>query len=210
MKQVKINYGVLGLLAFKPWSAYELIQEMKRNFHYFYPRAESGLYEELKKLEKLGYLSSEIETKNKKERNVYQITDEGKKALQAWHATEPSPFNLEFDGLLRIFLAKFGNDDTLTNVLQKTQEDAGVLSQLAEKIGNEYLSDKAPAQSEILQRVIVFDFLLHYGILYKYWVSRTEAYLSQIENLSEQDAEVIAKAHIKNAMLKFGFEIGNK
>ena len=37
MKVKTVSYAVLGQLAFRPWAAYELIKEMKRNFHYFFP-----------------------------------------------------------------------------------------------------------------------------------------------------------------------------
>src|SRR5436190_12097620 len=44
------SYAVLGLLAVKPWSSYELAQQMDRALGRFWPRAESRLYEEPKKL----------------------------------------------------------------------------------------------------------------------------------------------------------------
>jgi PadR family transcriptional regulator AphA len=40
------SYAILGLLAIKPWSTYELAAQMRRNLHYFWPRAESNLYAE--------------------------------------------------------------------------------------------------------------------------------------------------------------------
>jgi len=36
--------AILGQLALRRWPAYELIQEMRHNLHYFWPRAESGIY----------------------------------------------------------------------------------------------------------------------------------------------------------------------
>ncbi len=201
------NFAVLGQLALRPWSAYELIQEMKRNFHYFYPRAESGLYEALKKLESLGYASAEVKTKGKKDRTEYQITEEGRKALRQWLETEPEAYRLEFDGLLRVFLAKFGDAEALKNSLQKVSEDAETLLSLAEKVGNEYLTDTAPAQSEIAQRVCVFDFLLHYGMMYREWLSRTEAYLNEIEGMPESLVSETAKGLIREHMKTCGLTI---
>ena len=44
------SYAILGFLAIRPWSTYELAKQMRRNFHYFWPRAESNLYAEPKRL----------------------------------------------------------------------------------------------------------------------------------------------------------------
>lgn len=207
MKLKSVSYAVMGQLAFRPWAAYELIKEMHRNFHYFYPKAESGLYEELKKLEKLGLVTSQVKTKGKKERAVYTITKEGRQQLKEWLSTEPDHFWLEFDGLLRVFLSKFGSGASLKNALSKVRKDNETLVQLAEKVGNEYLSDSAPAQSEIVERAIVFDFLLHYSMMYQEWLSRTEKYLNQVEKLSKEQQEVKAKSIIKSQLKKFGLSI---
>ena len=42
------SYAILGLLAVKPWTTYELAQQMRRALGQFWPRAESKLYEEPK------------------------------------------------------------------------------------------------------------------------------------------------------------------
>lgn len=207
MKLTSASYAVLGQLAFRSWPAYELIKEMQRNFHYFYPRAESGLYEELKKLEKAGFATSQLKTKGKKERAVYTITNEGKSALKEWLSTTPEHFRLEFDGLLRVFLSKFGEADALQNSLLKVQSDSDALIELAEKVGNEYLSDTAPAQTEIVRRAIVFDFLLHYGMMYRDWLARTEEYLSQIEEASAEQSERKAKSVIHSMLEQFGLAV---
>ncbi len=44
------SYAILGLLAIRPWTTYELTQQMQRSLSRFWPRAESKLYEEPKKL----------------------------------------------------------------------------------------------------------------------------------------------------------------
>ena len=44
------SYAILGLLAVRPWSTYELAAQMRRNLHYFWPRAESNVYAEPKRL----------------------------------------------------------------------------------------------------------------------------------------------------------------
>jgi len=210
MKVKTLSYAVLGQLAFRPWAAYELIKEMKRNFHYFFPKAESGLYAELKKLEIEGLVKAEKNTKGKKERTVYSITTDGKKELMEWLSTEPDHYWLEFDGLLRVFLSRFGNEMSLKNTLLKVKADNNMLIQLAEKVGNEYLSDSAPSQSEIVERAMIFDFLLHYSMLYQGWLSRTKKYLNQVSKMSKDQAEMKAKSIIKSQLEQFGLKVNDR
>ena len=44
------SYAILGLLAIRPWSTYELARQMQRDLRFVWPRAESNLYAEPKKL----------------------------------------------------------------------------------------------------------------------------------------------------------------
>ena len=44
------SYAILGLLAIQPWPTYELAKQMRRSLHYVWPRAESNLYAEAKRL----------------------------------------------------------------------------------------------------------------------------------------------------------------
>lgn len=207
MNLQSVSFAVLGQLAFQPRSAYELVKEMKRNFHYFYPKAESGLYNELKKLEKLQLVSSVAKVKGNKGRTVYTINSLGRRRLREWLGTQPDNFWLEFDGLLRVYLSKFGSKAALTQSLDKIRTDTTALLDLATQVGNEYLNNSAPAQREIAERAIIFDFLLHYAIMYRDWLDRTEVYLRKIESLSAEGSVKHSKKSIKLSLQKFNLPI---
>ena len=50
-KRSSSSMAVLALLGIDRWTPYELVQHMKRStIHYIWPRAESKMYEELKRL----------------------------------------------------------------------------------------------------------------------------------------------------------------
>src|ERR1043165_8575423 len=55
------SYAILGLLAVRSWSTYELTQQMDRSLGRFWPRAQSKLYEEPRKLVALGLAVGETE-----------------------------------------------------------------------------------------------------------------------------------------------------
>ena len=80
------SYAVLSLLALRPWTTYELAKQMKRSLGWIWPRAESRLYEEPKKLVAAGLATSRSEPTGRRRSTVYSITPEGRQALAGWLA----------------------------------------------------------------------------------------------------------------------------
>ena len=78
------SYAILGLLGVRPWTTYELAQQMKRAVGQFWPRAESNLYAEPKKLVALGLATASQEKVGNRPRTLYTITPEGRQALAEW------------------------------------------------------------------------------------------------------------------------------
>ncbi|HWC67244.1 MAG TPA: PadR family transcriptional regulator [Acidimicrobiales bacterium] len=118
------TYALLGLLAICPWSAYELAQQATRSLRYAHPRTESHLYEEAKRLEALGWATSRTEHQGRRQRTVYEITDDGRSALHAWFATPPRDPQLGFEALLRLMFADQTDKATLDRCLEETAESA--------------------------------------------------------------------------------------
>jgi DNA-binding PadR family transcriptional regulator len=100
------SYAILGLLAVKPWTTYELAQQMQRALGQFWPRAESKLYEEPKKLVAHGLARASSEMVGKRPRTVYTITPKGRRALAAWVPTPGDGPTLEFEQLVKVFFAE--------------------------------------------------------------------------------------------------------
>ena len=86
------SYAILGLLAVRSWSTYELTQQMDRSLGRFWPLAKSKLYEEPRKLVALGYASSASEHVGRRPRTVYTITEQGRAELARWQRFERSWF----------------------------------------------------------------------------------------------------------------------
>ena len=66
------SYALLGLLAIKPWTTYELAAQMDRTMNRFWPRARSKLYEEPKKLVALGLAQASKEAVGRRPRTRLQ------------------------------------------------------------------------------------------------------------------------------------------
>lgn len=108
------SYAILGLLGIQPWTTYELAQQMERSLKNFWPRAQSRIYEEPKRLEALGLARGTRDHVGRRPRTTYEITDEGRRALQEWLAEPGGGPSLELEALLKVF---YGEQATKRDVL---------------------------------------------------------------------------------------------
>lgn len=69
-----------------------MTQRMKGRVGYFWSARHSQIYPELARLEDGGYVThSVVEQKERPDKKVYEITDEGKEALRSWVTRPPEP-----------------------------------------------------------------------------------------------------------------------
>jgi DNA-binding PadR family transcriptional regulator len=116
------SYAILGLLSLRSFTTYELAEQMKRALGQFWPRAESGIYTEPKKLVALGYASVETEYVGQRPRQRYAITAAGRKALKQWMPQESAPPHVEFEGLIKVFFAERGTKADLLGTLETIRQ----------------------------------------------------------------------------------------
>ena len=116
------SYAILGLLAIRPWSTYELAKQMAVSLRRFWPRAESKLYEEPKKLVAHGLATVSVEGTGRRARSVYGITAEGREALRRWLDVPGALPVLEFESLVKVFFAEHGSRDQLLATLRRVVE----------------------------------------------------------------------------------------
>jgi PadR family transcriptional regulator AphA len=116
------SYAILGLLGIRPWTAYELAQQMDRSLKHFWPRAQSRIYEEPKRLAALGLAKATTDHVGRRARTTYAITPKGRRALQAWLAEPGGGPTLELEALLKVF---YGEQATRQDVLTNVEAIAG-------------------------------------------------------------------------------------
>jgi PadR family transcriptional regulator, regulatory protein AphA len=126
------SYAVLAQVAVRPWSTYELAQQRVRYFRYVWPRAESAIYREAKRLSSMGLIEGKKEYTGKRARTVYSITREGKEVLREWLGTPISPFSMDFEAMLHLFVAPLGTKDDIIGTLNQVRADAWAERTLAE------------------------------------------------------------------------------
>lgn len=99
------SYAILGLLAIKPWTTHELVRQVDRSLRRIWPRAQSKLYEEPKKLVAHGYARADDDPAGRRKRTRYTITAAGRRALAKWVADPGRGPSVEFEQLLKIHFA---------------------------------------------------------------------------------------------------------
>ncbi|HEX2048576.1 MAG TPA: PadR family transcriptional regulator [Acidimicrobiales bacterium] len=117
------SYAILGLLALRPWTTYELAKQMAVSLRNFWPRAESKLYEEPKKLVAHGLAEVRAERVGRRPRSVYSITPGGREALRAWLDEPGGTASLEFESLVKVFFAEQGTKEQLVGNLRRIADD---------------------------------------------------------------------------------------
>jgi DNA-binding PadR family transcriptional regulator len=112
------SYAILGLLAVRPWSTYELTQQVRKSLATWWPRTERQLYEQPKILVEHGYATAKKELTGRRERTVYSITPSGRRALRKWLGAPSSVYAWQWDLILRIFFAEHGSKEQLVDSLR--------------------------------------------------------------------------------------------
>ena len=99
----KTRYAVLGALLDGPHSGYEIKSLMSRSTAYFWKESDSTIYPILKLLQTEGKVHCQDAFVGKKKKQIFSITDAGRKEFQAWLE---SPTRLETqrnEFLLKLF-----------------------------------------------------------------------------------------------------------
>jgi PadR family transcriptional regulator AphA len=112
------SQAILGLLALRSWSTYELAKQAQRSLEWFWPRAERKLYDEPKRLVAGGLAASHSEATGARPRTVYTVTRKGRAALRRWLGEPPAPPTLEFEGMVKVFFADGGSLGQLRATLE--------------------------------------------------------------------------------------------
>ena len=138
------SYAILGLLALRPWTGYDLTRQATRSLRFAWPKSERLLYAEPKKLVELGWATTYRETVDGRSRNVYEITPDGRRALEEWMTTHPGPPQLEAEALLRVLFAEHGTRDDATASLEALRADAREMEDSVVAINSTYLDGMHP------------------------------------------------------------------
>lgn len=190
--------AILGLLALRPrWSTWELRNELKRNMRFFWPRAESRILAELKRLDQEGLASAEREMIGRRPRTTYSITPAGRNRLREWLAAAPRETTLECEPILRTLLGSLGSLDQVDAAVAQVEADAEAVLAVGRVVAEQYLTGTAPFQDQVEYRAFVFDFLVAHATAMHDWSQRTRLALADWPQLDAEQRTASAHALIE-------------
>ena len=116
--------AVLGLVAIRPASGYELVAFADRSIAYFWSIPRSQLYRELARLEKLGLIAgTRVSQTSAPDKRVYEISEEGRVVLAAWVESPSLPTVGSKNGLLlKVFMARHARPESIAALLRAYRE----------------------------------------------------------------------------------------
>jgi PadR family transcriptional regulator AphA len=183
------SFAVLGLLAVRSWSTYELTRQMDRSLGRMWPRAASKLYEEPKKLVALGLASAETETVGRRPRTVYAITEEGRTALAGWLADPGEGPVVEFEQLVKLSFAEHGTREDALRTVAAARAWARERNVENLAAAREYAAGEGPYQHRAAQGMLAGAFFTELYALVARWADWAS---EQIEAWPEDPAEAVA------------------
>ena len=185
LRLTSTSYAILGMVQMLgACTTYELGKAMQGTFDYFWPRARSLIYAEVKRLAALGLLDAQKDYVGKRPRTTYASTEAGREALASWLDTPPRTFALEFEGLVRVYLAPFGSRDNLLQALEAVAEQAETMLQVGAGFRRGYLEGTSPFMDQVHVRALLNDFLLNYVDLVRRWSERSIETVRSWEDLT--------------------------
>jgi DNA-binding PadR family transcriptional regulator len=163
--------GILGLLAVRPFSAYELAQQIHRGLRYMQPASERNLYAEPKRLAAAGLVRMRRQQVGRRSRTIYEITPAGRDALRRQLATPPAPPQLEFEALQRLIFADQASKEDLLAALDTTSQQVQQLLEDGLQQVRGYQADGGPFPQRLHLIVLFARFYVDFLLLLRDWVA---------------------------------------
>ena len=131
---------MLGLLAEKPRTGYELQRAIERSIGYFWAPARSQTYAVLPRLVAEGLATARrVDQETRPAKRIYTLTEAGREALRAWLAVPPEPVAAPRDELLvKLFLGQYAQPEDLAahvrGRLERAREELEVWASIEQRI----------------------------------------------------------------------------
>jgi DNA-binding PadR family transcriptional regulator len=166
------SYAMLGMLAIRSWTTYELAQHMERGVGRLWPpSARSNLFNEPKKLVNLGLAKATSDAVGKRPRTVYSITPKGRRVLGAWLDTPGEPTRLESEPLLKLFFAEHGTTDQARTTIAAMALWAAERQQENVAVARSYLDGTGPFPERAAILTVVGQFMSDFADMVAHWAA---------------------------------------
>jgi DNA-binding PadR family transcriptional regulator len=132
----------------------------------------------------MGLIRGKKEYVGKRARTVYSITAEGLEELRAWLGTPVSPFAMDFEAMIRLFVAPLGTNEQLISVLRQVRTDTQEMLRFGGAVKQEFLEGIAATQDQVYIRALAVDFFISLLNTVDAWAERTLREIESWEDLT--------------------------
>ena len=181
---IPLSYGLLGLLARKPLSGYDLAQQMKKRVGLMWSALPSQIYPELARLEKQGLVTHHVveQPDYRPDKKVYEMTEAGREALRQWVTQPTPPTAIRDEFVLKAYSLWLADpQEALTCLREQEQAHSKQLAeheQLLARLEREWGSALQQLDSPLFGSSLA----IHYGINYeKNYVAWCQWVIAQLE-----------------------------
>jgi DNA-binding PadR family transcriptional regulator len=96
---------ILGMLAMRPRSGYEIKSLVDRSTSYFWAASYGQIYPELRRLADAGLVEGTDSPTGGRQRTIFELTKAGRHALDEWHAQQAEVLDYRDESMLKLFFA---------------------------------------------------------------------------------------------------------
>src|SRR5437588_1630966 len=108
---------ILGMIAFGKQTGYDIKQLVDKSTRHFWAASYGQIYPELRRLEGEGMVRGRPEPTGGRARMVYELTEEGQRALREWLKSDLEPlYELRDEGMLKLFFSDVSPERRIENV----------------------------------------------------------------------------------------------
>jgi PadR family transcriptional regulator AphA len=183
------SYAVLAVLALREHSTYDLTKQMRLSMHYLWPRAESNVYAEPKRLVAAGLAVSREEWTGGRRRTLYSITDAGRSALRDWLASPSSRPRYESEAVLKILFGENGSITEMLASIRALREDATAGIAHWRRIADAYEAGEGDYPHRFALSALVARLLGEQQAATARWAAWAEEVVSQWDKSSAADVD---------------------
>ena len=190
-KLTSTTYALLGLLSKRPWSAYELAKYMQHSaIRVVWPRAESGIFKEPKKLVAEGLATVRHEQVNNRLRAVYAITDAGRIALEQWLVLPSQPATIEHESMLKLLQMNFEHPGELQEKIKQMAQEAREQQLVIKKSMQNIVSKGFTIEGRGIQNVLANIFTQEMNRALLDWTTSAQQIVDEIpEGMDERESD---------------------
>jgi len=161
---MSLAHAILASLIDKSCSGYDLAKQFDGSVGFFWQASHQQIYRELSKLNKLGWITSEIIVQEgRPDKKIYSVTQEGTVQLKEWIAQTSDPAAIKDDLLVKIFSGYIVSEHVILQELEHHRQAHSEKLSTYRDLEQKYFSN--PKQ---LTQVAKFQYLtLRKGIRYE-------------------------------------------